>query len=348
MRVESEEASAVSPSGARTMRKKPSESMAQVNLNDGVPVEPHSVQNGSGDMPAAKETWRRTPSTTTAGSHSRQTPSRPSVKSSESMGNGHSNGRTTFLHQSDENVRSRNLNGEANAAHRNNGDNHDATGLERPRLFSGISPADFTGICSTARVKEFSRDEMLHFEGDAVERVLLLTAGFAKITKVGQGGAEVILRLAVPGDFLGAEGLIWCGKHCTTAQVLRPCRAHVWDARVFKGLIERFPVLHQNMVSILGEHLRELEDRFREVATGRVGARVALQILRLLKRIGRPVRAGVEITLSREELAQMTGTTLFTVSRLLSAWEARGVVRPRREAVAICNVELLQALAEEE
>ncbi len=348
MRVESEEASVGGPSGARTMRKKPGESMAQVDLKDGVPVEPHSVQDGGGNMPAAKEAWRRPPSTTTAGSLCRRTPSRPSMIGSESKGNGHSDGRPTFIHQSHGSVHGRTLNDEAKGTHRNNGDNHGATVLERPRLFSGISPADFTGICSTARVKQFSRDEMLHFEGDAVERVLLLTAGFAKITKVGQGGAEVILRLAVPGDFLGAEGLIWCGKHCTTAQVLRPCRAHVWEARVFKGLVERFPVLHQNMVSILSEHLRELEDRFREVATGRVGPRVALQILRLLKRIGRPVHAGVEISLSREELAQMTGTTLFTVSRLLSAWEERGVVRPRREAVAICDVELLQALAEEE
>ena len=54
--------------------------------------------------------------------------------------------------------------------------------------------------------------------------------------------------------------------------------------------------------------------------------------------------ATVEIGLSREELAQMTGTTLFTVSRLLSAWEARGMVRPRREAVTICDVQSLRAI----
>ena len=102
------------------------------------------------------------------------------------------------------------------------------------------------------------------------------------------------------------------------------------------------------MVAILDEHLRELEDRFREVATDKVGARVALQLLRLLKTIGRPVEGGVEVGLSREELAQMTGTTLFTVSRLLSAWEARGVVRPLREAVAICDIPSLCAISEED
>ena len=63
-----------------------------------------------------------------------------------------------------------------------------------------------------------------------------------------------------------------------------------------------------------------------------------------MEKIGRPVDGAVEIGLSREELAQMTGTTLFTVSRLLSAWEARGMVKPRREAVTICNVKSLRAM----
>ncbi len=133
---------------------------------------------------------------------------------------------------------------------------------------------------------------MLYFEGDPIERVFLLTSGSVKITKLGRGGVEVILRLAARGDSLNAEGLIWCGKYCATAQVLRPCRALVWDARVFKDLVERFPVLHENLVAILSDHLRELEDRFREAATGRVGPRLALQLLRLLKTIGQPVHGG--------------------------------------------------------
>jgi CRP-like cAMP-binding protein len=60
--------------------------------------------------------------------------------------------------------------------------------------------------------------------------------------------------------------------------------------------------------------------------------------------MGRPVNGLVEVGLSREELAQMTGTTLFTVSRLLSAWETDGIVRPRREAVAICDEQALRAI----
>jgi CRP-like cAMP-binding protein len=228
--------------------------------------------------------------------------------------------------------------------HRHNGDNHGLSVVERSPLLSGILAGDYTIISAAARVKEFPRGEMVYAEGDSVQHVLVLTSGFAKITQLGPGGTEVILRFCVPGDVLGAVGLFSNGRHYTTAQAFRPCRALVWDASTFDALVKRFPMLQQNMVHALGEDLRELQERFREVATERVAPRVARQLLRLLEKMGRPVNGLVEVGLSREELAQMTGTTLFTVSRLLSAWEADGIVRPRREAVAICDERALRAI----
>jgi len=275
------------------------------------------------------------------------TPCRASAKSSQPPEEGDFEGKTKPYQEGGE-LLSGCKGNEPRGAHGKNGDNQEGAAGEHPRLFSGILPADYTEICRAARVKQFARGEILHLEGDAAGRVLLLTSGSVKITKMGQGGGEVILRLRVPGDVLGATGLFSCGLYCTTAQVFRACRALVWDGQVFKELVKRHPVLHQNMVGILGERLQELENRFCEVATERVGPRVALQILRLLKTIGRPVNGGVEIGLTREELGQMTGTTLFTVSRLLSAGEARGIVKPCREAVAICDVESLRAIAQQE
>jgi CRP-like cAMP-binding protein len=213
-------------------------------------------------------------------------------------------------------------------------------------LFSGISPGEYAGISAAARIKDFVRDEPLFFEGDPAHRVLLLISGFVKITKLGTSGSEVILRFGAPGDLLGAVGMFSTGRHCATAQAFRPCRVFIWEAPVFKALVERFPLLHQNMARIMGGDLLELEERFREVATERVGPRVARQLLRLMEQIGRPVSGGIEIGLSREDLAQMTGTTLFTVSRLLSAWEAEGMVRPRREAVTVCDAQSLRTVSE--
>jgi CRP-like cAMP-binding protein len=228
--------------------------------------------------------------------------------------------------------------------HRNNGDNHGFPAVECSPLFAGIPAGDYAIISAAARIKEFPRGEMVYAEGDSVRQVLLLTSGFAKITQLGPGGTEVILRFCVPGDVLGVVGLCSKGRHYSTAQAFRLCRALVWDAPTFDALLKRLPAMQQNMVRILGDDLRELQERFREVATERVAPRVARQLLRLTEKMGRPVNGTVEVGLSREELAQMTGTTLFTVSRLLSAWEANGIVMPRREAVAVCDVQALRTI----
>jgi CRP-like cAMP-binding protein len=91
-----------------------------------------------------------------------------------------------------------------------------------------------------------------------------------------------------------------------------------------------------------------LEQRFREISTERVASRLSREIVRLLAQVGRVVNGTVEIALSREELAQLTGTTLFTVSRLLSDWDERGIVSTRREAVSVNDLHALQQLAEVE
>jgi CRP-like cAMP-binding protein len=217
----------------------------------------------------------------------------------------------------------------------------------RPPLFSGISADDYAAISAAARAKEFTRGEVLYLEGDAVEQILLLTSGSVKTTRLGLSGVEVILRLWVPGDVLGPADLLAGGRHSSTAQAFRLTRALVWDATSFKALAGRYPVLDQNLLRMVVRYLADLEERFRELATERVAPRVARQLVRLLPQIGRPVNGAIEVSLSREELAQMTGTTLFTVSRLLSAWEARGWVKPRRKAVTICDVRALSAIAKE-
>lgn len=216
----------------------------------------------------------------------------------------------------------------------------------RPRLFSGILPEEYNRVISAGRTKEFARGETLYIEGEPVQQVLLLASGFVKVNKLGMSGAEVILHLCGPGDVLGALGLFSTGRHCSTAQAFRRCRALVWDAATLKSMVVRCPILHQNLVAILGEYLLQLEQRFHEVATERVGPRVARQLVRLQEKLGRPVNGAMEMALSREELAQMTGTTLFTVSRLLSTWESRGFVKAGREVVTVCDVASLNAVSE--
>jgi CRP-like cAMP-binding protein len=92
-----------------------------------------------------------------------------------------------------------------------------------------------------------------------------------------------------------------------------------------------------NALGVLASHVREFQNRYRELATERVERRLARTILRLANQTGRKIEEGVllDLPLTRQDLAEMSGTTLFTVSRILSRWEVDGLILSGRERLVI-------------
>jgi len=215
-------------------------------------------------------------------------------------------------------------------------------------LFSDVSPADCSAIIAAAREKRFARRQTIFSEGDPVQQVVLLLSGCVKITQLGLNGNEVILRLNGVGEVVGAFRLCAGCTHCSAAQAVQPSNALVWDSATFERLQERFPAFRRNTVRALEERLQEMEQRFREVSTEKVGSRLSSELLRLSNRLGRVTNGHLEISLSRAELAQLTGTTLFTVSRLLCRWQTLGIVSIRREAVLVRDFAALTQLSQAE
>jgi CRP-like cAMP-binding protein len=126
---------------------------------------------------------------------------------------------------------------------------------------------------------------------------------------------------------------------------MSPSTALVWEANQFEAVAERFPMLGRNISCVLMRTLNQLEVRFREICTEKVAPRLSSQLLRLVSQVGRPFDGYIEIELSRRDLAQLTGTTLFTVSRLLGQWEEQGIVRPHRQRVQVLNIPALEDLS---
>jgi CRP/FNR family transcriptional regulator, nitrogen oxide reductase regulator len=217
--------------------------------------------------------------------------------------------------------------------------------VQRFPLFSGLSLSDCTNVLAVAREKNFSRRQTIFSEGDPVQQILVLLSGCVKLMQFGQDGGEVILRLAGMGEVVGAIGLCSEVGHCATAQTTELSTALVWDRATFEALLERFPMLRRNMIRVLEMRLQEMDQRFREISTQKVAPRLSSQLVRLLSQVGKKVNGHVEISLSRAELAQLTGTTLFTVSRLLSQWKMQGIVNVRRESVLVRDLPALVELS---
>jgi len=212
-------------------------------------------------------------------------------------------------------------------------------------LFSGIPEEDCANILATARERTYPAGKTMFFEGDPVRQVVVLTAGCVKLSQSGPQGREVILRLVGPGESLCAE----CFPkyhHCSTGQTMKESSAFVWEAHQFEAVAHKYPALERNISGVILRTLNQLEVRFREISTEKVAPRLSSQLVRLVNQLGQRVNGHVEIRLSQRDLAQLTGTTLFTVSRLLGQWEAQGFVRPQRQGVLVLNMQALEDLAQ--
>jgi CRP/FNR family transcriptional regulator, nitrogen oxide reductase regulator len=220
--------------------------------------------------------------------------------------------------------------------------------LKKCYLFQGLDDHALQVIAEQARLRRVRDGAHYFHQGDLATVLYVLTEGRVKFTQVTPEGHQLLLRVIGPGEMFGAVAVLGDAYHPATAQAVGDCAALVWNSATINRLMERFPRLSINALRFLAGRVQEFQDRFRELATERVERRVARALLRLAKQIGKETEAGVliDLTLSRQDIAEMTGTTLFTVSRLLSAWEQKGLVETGRERVLLCNPDDLARIAE--
>ncbi|MBZ5587540.1 MAG: Crp/Fnr family transcriptional regulator [Acidobacteriia bacterium] len=216
-------------------------------------------------------------------------------------------------------------------------------------LFGGLDRPAMTEILAAARERWVAGGDALFREGEPAERFCVVVEGRLKLTQVGLDGHEVILRFVGPGEAAAVLAIFEGTDYPLTAWAVGPASVLEWQREALQALLQRHPALAVNTVRLLSERLREVQERFRELATERVAQRIARALLRLVRQAGRKVKGGVliDMSLSRQNLAELTGTTLFTVSRVLSEWESQGILESARERVTITNPHALVAIAED-
>ena len=183
----------------------------------------------------------------------------------------------------------------------------------------------------------FLGGETIFREDDPVGFVYAVTSGRVKTIRSNRVGKLLILHLAGPGEVLDGLGLSMGSNHMFTAQAMGRCRVLTWNVAVFEGFVRRFPTLQCNATRFLVRRLRSAECRLHELATERVPQRLARVLLRLIVQ-SESCESRQPIDLSCEELAQMAGTTLYTVSRLLCNWAAERIIQPERSAIRVENL----------
>ncbi|MDA8232637.1 MAG: Crp/Fnr family transcriptional regulator [Magnetospirillum sp.] len=177
----------------------------------------------------------------------------------------------------------------------------------------------------------------------------LLVAGRIKLVQTSTDGNQVVTRFVAPGEMFGWAQVLGASVYPGSAEAMVDSVALTWDAASMRSALAAHPVLALNALELLGARLREAQDRLREVATERVERRVARALLRLARQSARPTGEGVEIgfPVTRQDLAETTGATLHTVSRILAAWEHSGILAGSRQRIVLLHPGRLETLAED-
>ncbi len=209
--------------------------------------------------------------------------------------------------------------------------------LEVP-AFRALGTDELSDVAASAQVREAQRHDYIFRQGVAADAVYVLTRGRVKVTQSAAQGSRVLLRFLGPGDMFGS--LLLNSEECypSSAQAVRWAQVLTWTAGAMSLLVDRHPRIALNVLRELNRGMRELSERYVELATERVERRVAHALMRLARQAGWKTDDGVlliDMPLSRQDLAEMTGTTLYTVSRILRDWGRQGLVDTGRERITI-------------
>jgi CRP-like cAMP-binding protein len=220
---------------------------------------------------------------------------------------------------------------------------------EQVDLFVGLSNEEVLRIKNYSRRKKFLAGAYLYHEADIAEHIFVLEQGRIRLVQVTTDGQQVILHHVSPNEAFGVIALLSNVPYPVSAQAVTDLTLLMWDRESITLIMQMCPQIALNAVKLLGDRVQAFQDRIRELATERVERRIARALLRLARQAGRKTEQGVviDLPLTRQDLAEMTGTTLYTVSRTLSQWENQGIVQSGRERVTICFPHGLVSIAED-
>jgi len=219
--------------------------------------------------------------------------------------------------------------------------------LRTTPVFRKLSPDDRARVAAQAQLRQYTRGSLIFSEGEPSETFYMVTSGRVKVFKMTPMGKDVILEIFGVGDPIGAVAVYEGWPFPASAVALEDTTCVLIERRVFFTLLEQHPSLVRGLLLGLTQRLIELTNRLAELTGGRVEPRFARLFLKLAGEMGREVEGGlfIPMPLSRQELADLTGTTIETAIRIMSRWAKQGIVRTDKEGFLLQDRPALDALA---
>jgi len=219
--------------------------------------------------------------------------------------------------------------------------------LRRVSLFRRLAPDARTRVAAVAHLRSYERGDLIFSEGDPGDVFIAILTGRVKVFKSTPAGKEIILEIFGDGDPLGAVAVYERAPFPASAVALEPTECVRIDQASFFRLLEQDPAIVRGLLSGLTIRLAELTRRLAELTGARVETRFARLFLKLCDQIGRPERGGtfVAMPLSRQELADLTGTTIETTIRIMSRWQKEDVLHTAKDGFVVIDRNALEEVS---
>ena len=216
-------------------------------------------------------------------------------------------------------------------------------------ILSSLSQRDWEKVKHLFIEKHFGKDDYIFFEGDPSSWLGIVLDGRVKMIKHSEAGKDVVLNVISPGEMLGEVAAFNGEPYPATAQAMEPTVVASIRQDDSLSLLKQYPALALKVIEEQGRRLRDAQDMIRSMAVERVERRIARILLKLAATTGSSSEDGIiiELTLTRQDIAQMAGTTVETAIRTMSRFRKKGLVRTKRGRVIILEPHELVKIAEE-
>ncbi len=215
-------------------------------------------------------------------------------------------------------------------------------------LFRSVADQDLDTVLQIAKTMRLLTGDAVFTQGQVAENFYILLHGHLKVVQTTNDGEQVTVRYVTPGEVFGIARAMRRPTYPAACVAVEESIVLSWPSSEWDHVIASNPQFAFNALQTVGQRLQDAHTRIQELSTEEVEQRVARCILRLVDASGEETDKGVSINfpITRQEIAEMTGTTLHTVSRLLSAWKERGLVDTGRKRVTVRRIDDLIRLAE--
>jgi CRP/FNR family transcriptional regulator, nitrogen oxide reductase regulator len=215
-------------------------------------------------------------------------------------------------------------------------------------VFGAVPPRELDALAAVAREEDVRARQFVFAEGDPAAWLCIVKSGHVKIVRHSRGGKDVVLELLGPGEVFGGVAVIERRPYPAAAQATEPSVIVKLPADPVIALADRHPAIVREMALLIGRRLRAAHDSVRALSVDPVEARLAAMLVKLAEREGAKTRDGVALPfqLTRQSLADMTGTTVETAIRIVSRWMRDELVRDENGRLVIPDLAALRDVAE--